>query len=309
METKDNQFEHDATPNPADDAEWEGVEPESREGRFQRILISTVMASLVVLLLVYMFSDRQPPEVPKEKGALQLTVPLDDNAADTVSAPDTQNLVPVTPYTSQDGFSGGGDAGSSAAASLPQHSTMAVRQPRRPDAAPPTSGGALLQPLPSVAGDKASDSGDETARPERQKAVPASPSREHHAAEDTVTAKRKRALDEEVRQAQSPLPSAGSDASLAGPAAVPSTASVQTRAPGAADERFAVQFGAFREREYAERLAARLQDLGLKVRLMPVAGGVFKVQSEAFQTREQAQKLADFAQSTGQTGAMVTPLK
>lgn len=308
METKDNRFEHDATPDPVDDAEWETFEQESREGRFKRILISTVLATLVVLLLVYMFSDRQPPEVPKEKGALQLTVPLDDNAADTISAPDTQNLVPVTPYASQDEAAAGPDAGSSAGASLPQRSAMAVRQPRAPDA--PPAGGALLQPLPSVPGDQAPDGGDEASRPEQKQALPASRNRETHpAAEDDVAAKRKRALDEEVRQAQSPLPTADSAAAPAGAAALSNAVSVRTGAPNPVGERFAVQFGAFREREYAERLAARLQGLGLKARIIAVAGGVFKVQSEAFKTREQAQKLADSAQSMGQTGAIITPFK
>lgn len=62
------------------DADYEEVSG-TRHGHLHRIIIGGVLAIVVVLILVFMFSDRQPPEVPKEKDAVQLKIPLEDEPA------------------------------------------------------------------------------------------------------------------------------------------------------------------------------------------------------------------------------------
>lgn len=295
------------------DADYEEVSG-ARQGHLHRIIIGGVLAIVVVLILVFMFSDRQPPEVPKEKGAVQLKIPLEDEPAPAM-ADNVPVLEPVTPPATETGPVYPPSDEPVAAAPAGQQSAMDVKA-----AAPGKPAPVAVAPEAAPAETRVSPAAPKPAAPAVPAPQAASPAAPQGQDETARQAEREQALQARLAQEQQAAKPAGPDAAPAAKTAAasqphqPATAKPAANAEAARPEPapgpgpYVVQLGAFKTRANADHLVTEMSGTGLALRVVE-GGGVYKVQSRPYANYEQARQFRSAVQSKAQVAAIIVPAK
>ncbi|MEK8088302.1 SPOR domain-containing protein [Thermithiobacillus plumbiphilus] len=285
---------------------WDDEPRDRRPGpaprRLSQFVLGGFAAVLVVLLMVFMFSDREPPEKSRNGAQSELVIPLDSPVAADDTGNSGQQPVPPLAAAPEDGepFVGAQDGGApitadgSLASANTSQSAMDVRRDAPQDApqpaqaarpaSPPVPYELGMAPRPAARPEAVAPKAAPADRNDAGKAIPVTPG---EPVADTGQANPREAglqarLARESAQAAQPA------------AATPAVSDKEARV-------FLVQLGAFKARENADKLLQSLGSTGnLKLHVVEdAARGVYKVQSgpyaeatEARQAREQIMRQA-----------------
>lgn len=291
---------------------WDDEPRDRRPGpparRLSQFVLGGFAAVLIVLLMVFMFSDRDPPEKPGKTAQSELVIPLDSPAADEPGTYGRQPVPPLAADSENEAPFSGSEAGvdshtadGSLASGNAGQSTMDVR----PDVA--SSAPDMAQAQASSPNPQRAPVPYELGMAPRPAARPEAAAPKTSPVQQNDTGKIVAAVPGEAGVNNAPEQQTSREASLQARLARENNVASQSASPaGGADSskaatKFLVQLGAFKTRENADRLLQSLGSNGqVKLRVVEDgAKGVFKVQSgpysdvtEARQIREQIMRQA-----------------
>lgn len=287
--------------------------------RLSQFVLGGFAAVLAVLLMVFMFSDRDPPEKPQKTAQSEMVIPLDSPVATNDTGNSGQQPVPplaeapdgAEPFIGAQGSDAAITADGSLASANTSQSTMDVRrdtaqaapqQAQSPaQAAKPANSPVPYElgmaPRPATRPEAAAPKTGSAYRNDAGKpatVVPGEPVAEIGASQSNP------------REAGLQARLARENAQVAQPAgAVPADAGKEAR-------EFLVQLGAFKTRENADKLLQSIGNNGaLKLHVVEdAARGVYKVQSGPYaEAAEARQAREQFMRQAGNIQPIILPVR